>query len=66
VISVLLSGPAMLLNLHIFGINEYFAINFLAYLKTFLMLFLFVFLTASFGLVKIYKLRLDEAVKFSD
>lgn len=66
VISVLLSGPAMLLNLHIFGINEYFAINFLAYFKTFLMLFLFVFLTACFGLIKIYKLKLDEAVKFSD
>jgi hypothetical protein len=66
VISVLISGPAMLLNLHIFGIDGYFAINFLAYFKTFLIVFFFILLTASFGLIKIYKLRLDEAVKFSE
>lgn len=66
VISILLSGPTMLLNLHIFGVNEYFAINFMGYFKTFLMVFLMICFTASFGLVKIYKLKLDEAIKFSE
>ena len=66
VVSVLLSGPTMLLNLHIFGINEYFAINFLGYFKTFLIVFLMIGFSASFGLIKIYRLKLDEAIKFSE
>ena len=65
-ISATLSGPAMLLNLHIFGINEYFAINFLSFLKTFLIILLIVFLNAIFGFIKIRRLKLSEAIKFSE
>ncbi len=65
-ISAIFSTPAMLLNLNIFGIDGFFAIDFLAYLKTFLLVFLLIVLTASFGIIKIYRLRLDEAVKFSE
>lgn len=66
IMSILLSGPAMLLNLHIFGINKYFAINFIGYFNAFLMVFLMIGFTACFGLVKIYRLKLDEAIKFSE
>lgn len=65
-ISVLLSGPTMLLNLHMFGFNEYFAIDFLSYFKAFLFIFLTIVLVAGFGIIKIYKLRLSEAIKFSE
>ena len=65
-ISVILSWPTMLLNSYIFGINEYLSINFLSFLKTFLIIFLTIILSASFGLIKICKLRLSESIKFSE
>ncbi|MBR3885145.1 MAG: ABC transporter permease [Clostridia bacterium] len=66
IISILFSGPAMLLNLHIFGINEYLAINFLSFLKVFLIIFSIILISASVGLLKIYKLKLSESIKFSE
>ena len=66
VFSILLSGPAMLLNLRIFGISGYFYIGFWAYLKAFLIIFLSALLLAALGLIKIYKLKLSESIKFSE
>jgi ABC-type antimicrobial peptide transport system permease subunit len=66
IISVLLASPTMLLNRFIFGINEHLSINFLSYFKTFLIVFLTIVISASFGLIKIYKLNLGESIKFSE
>ena len=65
-ISVVLASPTMHLNMYIFGINENLIINFFSYFKTFLIVFLTIILTASFGLLKIYKLNLGESIKFSE
>ena len=65
-ISVVLASPTMHLNMYIFGINESLTINFFSYFKTFLIVFLTIILTASFGLLKIYKLNLGESIKFSE
>lgn len=65
-LSVILSWPTMLLNVHIFGINKYLFISFFSFLKTFLILMLTIIITSLFGLVKIYKLRLSESIKFSE
>jgi len=66
IISVILASPTMRLNMHIFGISENLIINFFSYFKTFLIIFLTIILTASFGLLKIYKLNLGESIKFSE
>lgn len=66
IISVLLASPTMLLNRFIFGISEHLSINFLSYFKTFLIVFLTIVISASFGLIKIYKLNLGESIKFSE
>ncbi len=66
VISVLLSGPIMLLNFEIFGIGKFIFIDFLSYLKTFLLIFLTIAIVAGLSLVKIYKLKLSNAIKFSE
>jgi ABC-type antimicrobial peptide transport system permease subunit len=66
IISALLASPTMLLNRFIFGINEHLSINFLSYFKTFLIVFLTIVISASFGLIKIYKLNLGESIKFSE
>ena len=66
IISAILASPTMLLNRYIFGINEHLSINFLSYFKTFLIVFLTIVISASFGLIKIYKLNLGESIKFSE
>lgn len=64
--SIVLSWPTMLINSYIFGISGYLSLNFLSFLKTFLIIFATIVLTASFGLIKIYKLKLNESIKFSE
>ena len=66
VISALLTVPTVYLNMRIFGISEYLSINFLSFLNTFLIIFLTIILTACVGLVKIYRLKLGDAIKFSE
>ena len=64
--SAILSFPVLLLNLNIFSINKYFSINFLGYLKTFLLLFFIIAFVSIFVLIKIYKLKLSELIKDSE
>ena len=41
-------------------------IGFMSFFKTFLIVFLTIILASLIGLVKIYKLKLSESIKFSE
>lgn len=66
ILSCLVCQPVMILLLKIFGIGELLFIDFLSYLKTFLFIFGFVSFVSVCSLLKVYKLDLVSAIKFSE
>ena len=66
VISGVLCQPIFVLMLKLFDISDLIFINFIAYLKTFLIIFGLILVISSFGLIKIYKINLGKAIKFSE
>lgn len=66
VISCALCQIVFGLMLKLFDISGLIFINFTAYLKTFLIIFGLILVISSFGLIKIYKINLGKAIKFSE
>lgn len=66
VIAGVFCEPVFVLVLKLFGINGHFFIDFLSFLKTFLVVFGFTFAVALFGFIKVHKLNLVDLIKFSE
>lgn len=63
VIAGLICQPVFILMLRLFGIKKVILINFLGFLKTFLLLAGTILIISLTGLVRIYKLNLSDATK---
>lgn len=66
ILSVLLCQPMFIALLRIFGIKKIFFVNFLSYLKAFLVLISLDFLLSLIILFKVYRLNLSDATKISE
>lgn len=66
IIAGLICEPTLCLILKIFSIGENFYINFLGFLKTFLIVFSGIIFISSFAIIKVLKLDLPGAIKFSE
>lgn len=66
VLACLFSQPVLMLMFRIFGISEILFIDFLSYLKTFLFVFGFISFVSLCSIIKVYKLNLVDAIKFSE
>lgn len=66
VVSCLLCQPIFMLFMKLFGISGKFYVNFMGVLKSFAIILVLEIIVLIIGLIKVYKLNLPDAIKFSE
>ncbi len=66
VVACILSYPTMLLTLYLFGISSGVFISFWGFLKSLLCILIISIIVSGFMFIKVYKINLVDAIKFSE
>ena len=66
VVSFILCGPVFSLMLNLFGVTAKFTIDFVCYLQVFAIVMAVTIVIAAMGIYKIFKLNINDTLKFSE